>query len=91
MQEGRVSSGNSLDFTEEDMTRMEAAGADIKEMEAAAIAWTAHLFEVPFFSVKSITDIVDGSRATQEEFLENLHTASKALEVRHGQVLLKLT
>lgn len=29
---------------------------------------------------QAITDIVDGGRATQEEFLENLHTAAAALQ-----------
>lgn len=33
----------------------------VKEMEAAAIAWVAALFHIPMFSLKSITDIVDGT------------------------------
>jgi Phosphorylase superfamily len=61
LQEGVVSSGNSLDFTKEDMERMLQHGVAVKEMEAAAIAWSAHLFGTPMFALKSITDIVDGA------------------------------
>ena len=53
----------------------------MKEMEAAGISWVAHLHNVPFIALKSITDIVDGDRPAQEEFLENLHSAAKALQV----------
>lgn len=77
---GIVTSGNSLDYTDkcmEIMTRHEAA---VKEMEAAAIAWVAQLFGKPMFCVKAVTDIVDGDRATQDEFLENLHAAAAALQ-----------
>jgi 5'-methylthioadenosine nucleosidase len=49
-------------------------------MEGAAIAWVAEMHRVPFFSIKVITDIVDGSRPTEEEFLENLHHAAQSLE-----------
>lgn len=41
----------------------QAHGATIKEMEAAAIAWSANLFGTPMFCVKAITDIVDGAQA----------------------------
>jgi 5'-methylthioadenosine nucleosidase len=77
---GVVSSGNSLDYTTEDMARMVEHGAAVKEMEAAAVAWAASLFDVPTFSVKSVTDIVDGERPAAEEFLENLHKAADALQ-----------
>ncbi len=88
MQEGIVTSSNSLDFTSEDMTRMHENNASIKEMEAAGIVWVTHLFDVPFLALKSVTDIVDGERATQDEFLENLHKAAEALEVRRNILFL---
>lgn len=78
---GVVSSGNSMDFVQADLDNMQAQGAAVKEMEAAGIAWSAHLFGTPFFALKSITDIVDGGRVAQEEFMENLATAAKALHV----------
>ena len=71
-----------MDFVQEDLNNMEKQGAVVKEMEAAGIAWSAHLFETPFFALKSVTDIVDGGRVAQEEFLENLSAAAKALHVR---------
>ena len=80
-QEGVVSSGNSLSYSKEDWDQMTAIGAAVKEMEAAGISWVAHLHDVPFIALKSITDIVDGDRPAQEEFLENLHSAAKALQV----------
>lgn len=37
----------------------------LQEMEAAAVAWAAGLFNTPMFCVKAVTDIVDGDRPTQ--------------------------
>ena len=82
MQEGVVSSGNSLDYSKEDWDQLASIGAAVKEMEAAGISWVAHLHNVPFLALKAITDIVDGDRPVQEEFLKNLHAAAKALQVR---------
>lgn len=80
------STGNSLDYTVQDMEIMTHHKASVKEMEAAAIAWVASLFNKPMFCIKAVTDIVDGDKPTQEEFLENLHTAAAALQ----QVLPKV-
>lgn len=80
LKDGIVSSGNSLTFTAEDMEAMQKHGVAVKEMEAAAIAWAAHLFGTPFFALKAITDIVDGDRPTNEEFLENLAAAAASLQ-----------
>jgi len=79
--------GNSLDYTDMDMQIMTKHGAAVKEMEAAAIAWVANLFKKPMFCVKAITDIVDGDRATQEEFLENFNAATAALQQTLPRVL----
>ena len=56
-----MSSGNSLDFTKEDLDLFESHGVAVKEMEAAAVAWAAHLHATPMFALKAITDIVDGA------------------------------
>ena len=80
-QAGVVSSGNSLDYCEKDMDQMLASGAAIKEMEAGGIAWAAALHGVPLVALKAVTDIVDSDRPAQEEFLENLAAAAKALQV----------
>ena len=84
---GVVTSGNSLDFTSEDMGIMTAHEACVKEMEAAAVAWAAGLFGCPMFCVKSVTDIVDGERPAAEEFLENLHHAADSLQATLPRVL----
>ncbi|KAL3927903.1 MAG: hypothetical protein SGPRY_002618 [Prymnesium sp.] len=52
------------------------------EMECAAVAWVCDNLGVPFAAVKSITDIVDGEKATRAEFESNLHMASCALQER---------
>eukprot|EP00197_Chlamydomonas_leiostraca_P003932 CAMPEP_0202869702 /NCGR_PEP_ID=MMETSP1391-20130828/12599_1 /ASSEMBLY_ACC=CAM_ASM_000867 /TAXON_ID=1034604 /ORGANISM="Chlamydomonas leiostraca, Strain SAG 11-49" /LENGTH=246 /DNA_ID=CAMNT_0049550049 /DNA_START=25 /DNA_END=765 /DNA_ORIENTATION=+ len=77
---GVVTSGNSLDYTDKCMDIMKEHEAAVKEMEAAAIAWVTALFGTPLVCVKAVTDIVDGGRPTQEEFLENLGAAAAALQ-----------
>jgi 5'-methylthioadenosine nucleosidase len=59
----------------------------VKDMEAAAIAWAAELTSTPLLTLKVVTDIVDGERATQDEFLENLHTAAASLQKNLNNVL----
>lgn len=84
---GVVSSGNSLDYTDKCMTIMNSQNVAVKEMEAAAIAWVCSFFQIPMFCVKAVTDIVDGDRPSQEEFLENLAAAAKSLQATLPQVL----
>lgn len=84
---GIVTSGDSLDYCKEDMDIMVKHGAAVKEMEAASIAWVAALYKKPMFCVKAITDIVDGDRPTQDEFLENLNAAAAALQRTVPEVL----
>jgi 5'-methylthioadenosine nucleosidase len=66
---------------------METNDASCKDMEAAAIAWSCKLFQIPYLGVKVVTDIVDGDRPTQEEFLEHLHTAAASLQRALPQVI----
>jgi 5'-methylthioadenosine nucleosidase len=84
---GVCTTGNSLDKTDEDDEHMLANEASVKDMEAAAIAWSCALHNKTFLGVKVVTDIVDGERPTQDEFLENLHTASKSLQENLPKVL----
>lgn len=79
LKQGIVSTGDSLDKTARDLEMMEANGADVKEMEAAAIAWVAAQFGVPFIAVKSITDLVDAPITSGEQFVANLQLASDNL------------
>ncbi|KAL3785193.1 hypothetical protein ACHAWO_011938 [Cyclotella atomus] len=77
---GVCTTSNSLDFHEVDSHHMLENDASVKDMEAAAIAWSAEMFGTPHFGVKVVTDIVDGDKPTQEEFLENLGSAAKSLQ-----------
>lgn len=78
--QGVCTTSNSLDHHELDDLHMKNNDASVKDMEAAAIAWSCQLHGTPHFGVKVVTDIVDGDRPAQEEFLENLHSAAKSLQ-----------
>jgi 5'-methylthioadenosine nucleosidase len=77
---GICTTGNSLDAHELDHFHMNQNEASVKDMEAAAIAWSCELHKTPHFGLKVVTDIVDGDKPTQEEFMENLGTAAKSLQ-----------
>src|SRR5690606_22944711 len=76
---GVVSTGDSLDCSPEDLARLVAHGACVKEMEAAAIAWVCELHRVPLVLLKAITDLVDHHEATAAQFLENYGLAVRRL------------
>ena len=84
---GVVSTGNSLDKTDECDKHMLANDASVKDMEAAAIAWSCALMQKPFLGVKVVTDIVDGDVPSHEEFMANLAAASKSLQTALPLVL----
>lgn len=81
LKSGPVSTGNSLDWHDLDMASMESSEAVVKDMEASGVAWACSLHGVPLLALKSVTDIVDGGKPAEEEFLENLAKASEALHV----------
>lgn len=76
---GVVTTGDALDALDECQRRMEASGASVKDMEAAAVAWVCSLAGVPVFAIKSVTDIVDGPHPTEAEFVANLELAVERL------------
>ncbi len=76
---GIVTTGDSLDESSVDRERIRASGAEVKEMEAAAVAWVAHLHRIPVGAVKAITDLVDSPVSTSEQFTANLAAAAKSL------------
>lgn len=84
---GVCTTGNSLDQTEIDAQHIENNDASVKDMEAAAIAWSAELHSTPWMAVKVVTDIVDGEHPTQDEFLANLAAASRSLQDALPKVL----
>ncbi len=87
---GIVTTGDSLDESSVDRDLILASGAEVKEMEAAAVAWVAHLHQVPIGAVKAITDIVDSPVATPEQFTANLSTAVAALRTTTMALLDRL-
>ena len=74
-----MSTGNSLDWHDLDMKSMDSSEAAIKDMEASGVAWACSLHGIPLLALKSVTDIVDGGKPAEEEFLANLEKASEAL------------
>lgn len=83
---GIVTSGDSLDESPTDHERIVASGAEVKEMEAAAVAWVGWLHGVPVGALKTVTDLVDSPVATEAQFLENL--AMSAATLRHKTLSL---
>lgn len=77
--QGVVSSGDSLPLNEEDKIRMNENNARAKDMEAAAIAEVAHLRNTNMLAVKVITDFVDETECTFEQFQRNYATAVQHL------------
>ena len=87
---GIITTGDSLDESADDATRIAASAAQVKDMEAAAVAWIAGLHRVPVSAVKAITDLVDSPVATPEQFTENLTMAAARLQVTTLQLLERL-
>ncbi|MFL5815843.1 MAG: 5'-methylthioadenosine nucleosidase [Bdellovibrionia bacterium] len=87
LKKGGVSTGNALDHTDVCLKLIEQNEGNVKEMEAAAIAWIASMMKVPFMALKSVTDIVDGEHPTEEEFLRNLDAASRRIREKTLEVL----
>jgi 5'-methylthioadenosine nucleosidase len=84
---GICTTGNSLDKTGEDDIHMLANDASVKDMEAAAVAWSCAMWDKPFLGIKVVTDIVDGDVPTQDEFVKNLNEASSRLQAALPKVL----
>jgi len=84
---GVCTTGNSLDKTDTDDEYMKTNDASVKDMEAGAIAWVCKMNNLPYMGVKVITDIVDGSVESAEEFMENLASAAKSLQSALPKVL----
>ena len=77
---GVCTTGNSLDAHDVDHKLMQENEASVKDMEAAAIAWSCEMHQTPHFGIKVVTDIVDGDKPSHEEFMENLGTAAQSLQ-----------
>lgn len=90
---GKVTTGSSLDIQPCDLEIIEANHGELKDMEAAAVAFVCSLFGTPCLLVKSVTDLIDGGANTLTEFRANLRLASERLagaNVRIVEHLAKL-
>ncbi|EPS67221.1 hypothetical protein M569_07553, partial [Genlisea aurea] len=84
---GKLSTGDSLDMTPQDEAAILSNDATVKDMEGAAVAYVADLFQIPAIFIKAVTDIVDGNKPTAEEFLQNLVTVAAALDLAITRVV----
>ncbi|MBC7385120.1 MAG: hypothetical protein H7301_03030 [Cryobacterium sp.] len=87
LSEGIVSSGDALDYSDDDRVYMKQSGATLKEMEAAAIGWACHFFGTPLLLVKSVTDLVDHPDDTASQFLRNYARAADTLKIEVLRIL----
>ena len=85
---GVVSTGDSLDCTDEDAKHLGALGASVKEMEAAGIAWVCERHGVPLVLLKSITDLVDHHASTASQFVQNYALATSKLANALSEVVV---
>lgn len=96
---GNISSGNALDFTDQDLAAISDRGAILKEMEATAVAWVGYISKTPVFAIKSVTNLIDTHPDSPAEFQKNFATAVTSLTektvaiidtlARDGQRLLR--
>jgi nucleoside phosphorylase len=87
LREGIVSSGDALDYSDEDKEYMLGHRGTLKEMEAAAIGWVCQFFKVPFLPIKAVTDFVDHPAPTADQFLANYGSACENLKKQTLQIL----
>ncbi|OIV97535.1 hypothetical protein TanjilG_12292 [Lupinus angustifolius] len=83
----KLSTGDSLDMTEQDESSIIANDATVKDMEGAAVAYVADLLKVPAIFIKAVTDIIDGDKPTAEEFLQNLAAVTASLDLAVEKVV----
>lgn len=91
---GKVTTGSSLDMQPADLEIIQKHHGQLKDMEAASVAFVCSLYGIPCMLVKSVTDLVDTGDDTLETFLQNLAYASQQLSdanVRVVQHLLSLS
>ncbi len=77
--EGPCGTGNSLDYVERDLERLQANGAFAKDMELHALAWIYQYNGIPLTSLKIVTDIVELEDPVGEQFVANLNAAAQSL------------
>ena len=73
-----IASGNSFVYKKEHLTSIKKdLDVDLFDMEASAIAQVCNKNNIPFFSVKGISDIIDLSNTEKQDINKNISIASK--------------
>lgn len=86
-----ISSGSSLDYVDRDLETLRGTGAILKEMEAGAIAFACDIASIPFFAMKSVTNLIDVRPDSASEFSTNLDKAVTTLTDAAEKLVLRLT
>lgn len=76
---GCISSGDSLHMSTEEAEQFAANEADVKDMEAAAVAWVASWHGISFMAMKAITDLIDHPLKVEKQFIQNFEQAVEKL------------
>jgi len=84
---GVISSGSSLEKNPKDQRVIDEHDAVAKEMEAAAVAWVAMLHQVPVVAIKSITNLVDETNQSEDEFIKNFDYSVSTLNKKLLEVI----
>ena len=84
---GIVSSGSSLEKSSKDIDIIKKYNASCKEMEAAAVAWVAMLHRQAFIAIKSVTNLLDNSLASEDQFSRHFSIATVSLTENVRRVL----
>lgn len=87
LKQGLISTGDSFDLSDIDLKIMTKYNVDIKEMEAAAVAWVCSLYNIDFTAIKSVTDFVDQPETTSDLFLQNMNLASNNLKNKIVEII----
>ena len=75
---------------EKDLNLLKKNGCAIRDMEGAAIAQTCFSNNIPFYSIKGVTDVY-GSGVAKEQFYGNLTSVCEELSTIIKKALLNIT
>lgn len=87
---GTLSTTDSVDHPAFDAERFNALGADIADMEGAAVAWMASLYALPFYGLKAVSNYLNPAGDMLDEFYENLPRVTAKLTDRAAALITEL-
>lgn len=74
-----ISTRNSLDYQALDIERMRENGAQLEDMESAAVAWVCFITQTPFFAIKAVANEIHPTGSAAADFEANLAHTVKCL------------